>query len=263
MGSITSTNPLPLIDRVAIVTGSSRGIGRVIAIHLAELGAKLVINYTSSSDQADLVATQINSRYPGDCPRAVTVKADVSNPAQVMFLFDSAEQAFGTPIHILVNSAGVLDPKYSKIADTSLEDFDRIFSVNTRGAFLCAKEAANRLKRGGGGRIILLSSSVVASLKPGFGAYAASKAAVEAMVQTLAKELKGTGITANCVAPGPVATEMFFTGRSEEMVQRAIDECPHSRLGQSEDVAPVVGFLATDASEWVNGQIIRVNGGYV
>ena len=127
---------------------------------------------------------------------------------------------------------------------------------------MCAKEAANRLKRGGGGRIILLSSSVVAALKPGFGAYAASKAAIEAMIKILAKELKGTGITANCVAPGPIATEMFFT-RSEEMVHRAIDECPHNRLGQSEDVAPVVGFLATDASEWVKGQIIRVNGGYV
>ncbi|XP_012492947.2 NADPH-dependent aldehyde reductase-like protein, chloroplastic [Gossypium raimondii] len=262
MASATSTN-LPLKDRVAIVTGSSRGIGRVIATHLAGLGAKLVINYTSSADQADLVATQINSLYPGDSPRAVTVKADVSDPAQVKLLFDSAEQAFGSPIHILVNSAGVLDPKYPKIADTALEDFDRIFSVNTRGAFLCAKEAANRLKRGGGGRIILLSSSMAAALRPGFGAYAASKAAVEAMVKILAKELKGTGITANCVAPGPIATEMFFAGKSEEAVQRCIDESPHNRLGQSEDVAPVVGFLASDASEWVNGQTIRVNGGYV
>ncbi|KAH1083538.1 hypothetical protein J1N35_023299 [Gossypium stocksii] len=263
MASTTSTNSLPLKDRVAIVTGSSRGIGRVIATHLAGLGAKLVINYTSSADQADLVATQINSLHPGDSPRAVTVKADVSDPAQVKLLFDSAEQAFGSPIHILVNSAGVLDPKYPKIADTALEDFDRIFSVNTRGAFLCAKEAANRLKHGGGGRIILLSSSLVADLRPGFGAYTASKAAVEAMVKILAKELKGTGITANCVAPGPIATEMFFAGNSEEAVQRCIDESPHNRLGKSEDVAPVVGFLASDASEWVNGQTIRVNGGYV
>ena len=137
------------------------------------------------------------------------------------------------------------------------------FSVNTRGAFLCAKEAANRLKRGGGGRIILLSSSIVASLRPGNATYAASKAAVDAMVKILAKELKGTGITANCVSPGPIATEMFFAGKTEEMVQRAIDQCPHGRLGQSEDVAPFIGFLATDASEWVNGQVIRVNGGYI
>ncbi|KAK8633810.1 hypothetical protein V6N13_014646 [Hibiscus sabdariffa] len=263
MASTTSANSLPLKDRVAIVTGSSRGIGRVVAIHLAELGAKLIINYTSSSDQADLVATQINSLYAGDTPRAVTVKADVSDPSQVKFLFDSAEQAFDSTIHILVNSAGVLDSKYPKIADTSLEDFDRTFSVNTRGAFLCAKEAANRLKRGGGGRIILITSSAVAALRPGYGAYAASKAAVEAMVKILAKELKGTGITANCVAPGPIATEMFFTGRTEEMVQKHIDESPHNRLGRSEDVAPVIGFLATDSSEWINGQTIRVNAGYV
>ncbi|KAH7571736.1 hypothetical protein JRO89_XS04G0127400 [Xanthoceras sorbifolium] len=83
------------------------------------------------------------------------------------------------------------------------------------------------------------------------------------MVKILAKELKGTGITANCVAPGPIATDMFLDGKTEEMVKKVIDECPHGRLGQTEDVAPVVGFLATDASEWVNGQVIRVNGGYV
>ncbi|XP_022742947.1 NADPH-dependent aldehyde reductase-like protein, chloroplastic isoform X2 [Durio zibethinus] len=135
--------------------------------------------------------------------------------------------------------------------------------VNTRGAFLCAKEASNRLKRGGGGRIILVSSSIVASLRPGNAAYAASKAAVDTMVKILAKELKGTGITANCVSPGPIATDMFFAGKTEEMVEKAIDECPLGRLGQSEDVAPFVGFLATDASEWVNGQVIRVNGGYI
>jgi len=135
--------------------------------------------------------------------------------------------------------------------------------VNTRGAFLCLKEASKRLKRGGGGRIICLSSSMVGALRPGYGAYAGSKAAVETMVKILAKELKGTGITANCVAPGPIATEMFFAGKTEEMVRRVVGECPLSRLGESKDVAPVVGFLASEAGEWVNGQVVRVNGGYV
>ena len=135
--------------------------------------------------------------------------------------------------------------------------------VNARGAFLCCKEAANRIKRGGGGRIILLSSSLVGALKPGAAAYTASKAAVETMTKILAKELKGTRITANCVAPGPIATELFFTGKSEEYVKRVIEESPFGRLGETEEVAPLVGFLATDASEWVNGQVIRVNGGYV
>ncbi|KAK9289909.1 hypothetical protein L1049_008070 [Liquidambar formosana] len=196
-------------------------------------------------------------------PRAITFKADVSDPTQVKSLFDEAERVFNSPLHILVNSAGVLDPKYPTIANTSVEDFDNIFSVNARGAFLCCREAANRLKRGGGGRIILLSTSLVGGLRPGYGAYTASKAAVETMAKILAKELKGSGITANCVAPGPIATEMFFAGKGEEQVKRVIEECPLSRLGETKDVAPVVGFLASDAGEWVNGQVIRVNGGYV
>ncbi|KAM7251506.1 hypothetical protein ACFE04_023389 [Oxalis oulophora] len=262
---MASSNPngptLPLQDRVAIVTGSSRGIGRAIALHLSQLGAKLVINYTSNSAQAELVANEIND--DDDNPRAITVQADVSDPNGVHSLFDAAEQQFNSPVHILVNSAAVSDPKYRTIANMSLEDFDRIFSVNARGSFLCCKVAANRIKKGGGGRIIILSSSTVAALRPGGGAYTSSKAAVEAMVKILAKELKGTGITANCVAPGPIATEMFFDGKSEERIQRVIQECPHGRLGETKDVAPVVGFLATDAGEWVNGQVIRVNGGYI
>ena len=138
-----------------------------------------------------------------------------------------------------------------------------MFSVNARGAFLSLREAANRLKRGGGGRIIALSTSQVGALRPGFGAYTSSKAAVEAMIKILAKELKGTGITANCVAPGPIATEMFFSGKSEDQIKKVVEECPLGRLGEVQDVAPVVGFLASDASEWVNGQVIRANGGYV
>ncbi|KAM3374473.1 NADPH-dependent aldehyde reductase-like protein, chloroplastic [Capsicum galapagoense] len=252
---------LPLQNRVAIVTGSSRGIGKAIALHLASLGAKLVINYSSNAAQAKDVVSQINST--SNFPRAVAVKANVSDPDQVKSLFDAAESEFHSPVNILVNSAGVLDAKYPSILNTTLEDFDRTFEVNARGAFLCCKEGAARIKQGGGGRIICLTTSVAAAFKPGFGAYAASKAAVEAMVKILAKELKGTGITANCVAPGPIATDMFYDGKTEEMINKAINECPHGRLGVPEDVAPVVGFLACDASEWVNGQILRVNGGYV
>lgn len=141
--------------------------------------------------------------------------------------------------------------------------FNVFRSVNVRGAFLCCREATNRLKRGGGGRIIMLTSSSVGSLRPKLSAYTASKAAVEVMVKILAKELRGTRITANCVAPGPIATDMFYAGKTEEMINRSIDQCPQERLGETEDVTPLVGFLATDAAEWVNGQVIRVNGGYV
>ncbi|KAJ1398342.1 Tetratricopeptide-like helical domain superfamily [Sesbania bispinosa] len=261
----THTESLPLQDRVAIVTGSSRGIGREVALHLSSLGARLVVNYSSSdSGPADSVVAEINASAANrNTPRAIAVRADISEPAQVQSLFDSAERAFDSPVHILVNSAGTLDSTYPSVANTSVESFDRVFSVNARGAFLCAREAANRLKRGGGGRIILFSSSQVAALRPGFAAYTAAKAAVEAMTKILAKELKGTGITANCVAPGPIATELFFGGRTEEQVKKIIDESPLGRLGETKDVAPLVGFLASDAGEWVNGQIIRVNGGYV
>ncbi|KAJ8563248.1 hypothetical protein K7X08_031700 [Anisodus acutangulus] len=256
----TQGQNLPLQDRVAIVTGSSRGIGRAIALHLASLGAKLVINYCSNSTQANDVVSQINStsNSNSNSPRAIAVKANVSDPDQVKSLFDAAESTFLSPVNILVNSAGVLDGKYPAILNTTLEDFDRTFDVNARGAFVCCKEGANRIKRGGGGRIICLSTSLAAAFRPGYGAYTASKAAVEAMVKIMAKELKGTGITANCVAPGPIATDMFYEGKTEEMINKTINECPHGRLGQTEDVAPVVGFLAGDASEWVNGQIIRL-----
>ncbi|XP_071710604.1 NADPH-dependent aldehyde reductase-like protein, chloroplastic [Rutidosis leptorrhynchoides] len=253
--------PLPLHGRVAIVTGGSRGIGKAIALHLASLGAKLVINYNFNSTLADRVVSEINSN--SNELRAVSIKADVSNEIQVKSLFDATESAFNSPLYVVVNAAGVLDSSYSTTMNSSTEQFNKTINVNTRGAYLICKEAAKRVKRDGGGRIICLTSSMVVALRPGYGAYAASKAAVEAMVKILAKELKGTRITANCVAPGPVASDMFFEGKSEEMVNRAIVENPFGRLGVPEDVAPLVGFLAGDSGEWVNGQVVRVNGGYV
>uniref|UniRef100_A0A0E0I2C1 Uncharacterized protein n=1 Tax=Oryza nivara TaxID=4536 RepID=A0A0E0I2C1_ORYNI len=184
--------------------------------------------------------------------------------AGVRSLFDAAESAFGAGApHIVVANAAVLDDKYPTLVDTATADFDRTFAVNTRGAFLCLREAAHRLPRGGGGRIVAITSSVVGSHPTGYSAYTASKAAVEAMVRTMAKELKGTRITANCVAPGATATDMFFAGKSEERVDEIKATNPMGRLGEAGDIAPVVGFLCTDAAEWVNGQVIRVNGGYV
>jgi len=246
----------PLAGRVAIVTGASRGIGRAIAAHLSSLGASLVLGYASRAEEADALAASL--------PRAVAVRADVSDEAGARSLFDTARSAFGgAGAHILVANAGVLDDAYPTVAGTATESFDRLVAVNLRGAFLCLREAANRLPRGGGGRIVAVTSSVVGSLPEGYGVYTASKAAVEALVRTMAKELKGTRITANCVAPGATATDMFFAGKSEEMVRRSVENNPMERLGEPGDIAPVVGFLCTDAAEWVNGQVIRANGGYV
>ncbi|XP_043695275.1 NADPH-dependent aldehyde reductase-like protein, chloroplastic [Telopea speciosissima] len=257
----SNTPKLPLHGRVAIVTGASRGIGREIALHLASLGANLVLNYNSSSTQADLLANEIINSSSDS--QAITVQADVSDPLQVKKLFDEAEKAFNTNPHILVTSAGVLNPQFPTIANTTVEDWDTIFNINTRGTFLCCQEAANRLTRGGGGRIITVSSSVVGRNPPGFAAYAASKAAVDTMTRILAKELKGTTITANSVAPGPTATDMFLVGRSEEEVKGAVEGTPLGRIGETKDIAPLVGFLASDAGEWINGQVIRINGGFV
>ncbi|KAG9132986.1 hypothetical protein Leryth_015373 [Lithospermum erythrorhizon] len=264
MSEPSSTPPLPLHNRVAIITGGSRGIGRAISLHLASLGANLVINFLSNSYQANQLVTQINSNNKSSTTtQAICVQADISELEQVKALFDAAESAFNVQPHILVNSAGVADPNYNFLADMEVQDFDYVMKVNVRGTFLCCQEASKRINNGGGGRIICLSSSGVAALRPGNGAYAASKAAVEAMIKILAKELKGTGITANCVAPGPVASEMFFAGKTEEMIKRRVDESPLGRLGQPEDIAPLVGFLASDVGEWVNGQIILANGGYI
>ncbi|CAN6922399.1 unnamed protein product [Brassica oleracea] len=257
----------PLAGRVAIVTGSSRGIGRAIAIHLAELGARVVVNYTTKSSDAELVAAEINGlpAVTGNGPRAIVVQANVSEPSQVTSLFDAAERAFESPVHILVNSAGVLDPKYPSIANTSVEDFDRTFRYTCRSEMIIMSEFESNVI-GSGFSLFMsmtLTSSMTRGLKPGFGAYAASKAAVETMVKILAKELKGTGITANCVAPGPIATEMFYEGKSSEVVEKIAAENPFGRVGEVRDVVPLVGFLAGDGGEWINGQIIPVNGGNV
>lgn len=258
----TSSQPslFPLRNRTAIVTGGSRGIGRAISLHLASLGADLVINYSSNSTAANLLLSQLNS--PTSPSRAVAFQADVSDPAAVKSLFDFAESAFSRAPHILVTCAGVVVPNTPTLADTTVEEWDKVFNINARGTFLCCREAARRMTRGGGGRIVNFSSSMNAKPLPGFGASSAAKAAVEAMTRFLAKEVKGSGIAVNCVAPGPVVTEIFGALKDEGPLKRAVAECPMGRLGEAKDVAAVVGFLVRDEAEWVNGQVIRVNGGY-
>ncbi|CAA6658578.1 unnamed protein product [Spirodela intermedia] len=230
MAAAESGSPpaLPLLGRVAIVTGASRG--------------SAARSPPTSPPSAPTSAPRGGHHRIAVAIRAIAVRADVFKAVEVKALFDAAEAAFGGAAHILVSSAGVLDPKYPPLAATPEEDWDATFAVNAKGVFL------PRRRR----RIINISSSVVGSLFPRFAAYAASKAAVEAMTKVLAKELRGTGITANCVAPG-----------REEDVKRAVDLVPLGRLGETEDIAPVVGFLASDAGQWINGQVVRVNGGYV
>uniref|UniRef100_A0A0D9VYZ9 Ketoreductase domain-containing protein n=1 Tax=Leersia perrieri TaxID=77586 RepID=A0A0D9VYZ9_9ORYZ len=257
--------PLMLHGRVAIVTGGAGGIGSAVSKHLAALGARVAVAYVGDPAPAKQLVSGINSGdTTGSPPRAIAVEADVSDASQVRALFDAAAEAFGGEIHILVTAAAVLDFSYPPLADTPESSYDAMFGANAKGTFLCLREAANRITRDGGrGRIVTFSSSGVGSLRPGYSAYAASKAAVEVMTKILARELRGTGITANVVAPGSTGTPMFYNGKSEEEAARYIAEAPLGRLGMPEDIAPLVGFLASDAGGWVNAQVIRCNGGTI
>lgn len=238
--------------RVALVTGGSRGIGAAIVRRLAQDGYAVAINYAASATHAETLANEI--RQAGG--RALAVQADVAKPAQVRALFDKVESELGR-ISALVNSAGVL--KVQPLAQTSDEDYDQTFDINTRGTFNTLREAATRLADGGS--IVNVSSTTVATNLPGYAIYIASKAAVESLTHVFAKELRGRRITVNAVAPGPVATELFLTGKSPELIEHFAKMPPLERLGQPEDISGIVSFLASPDSGWVNGQVLRANGG--
>ncbi|MFY0476703.1 SDR family oxidoreductase [Achromobacter marplatensis] len=239
-------------QRVALVTGGSRGIGAAIVRRLARDGYAVGINYASRADEADALANEI--RQAGG--RAVAVQADVSKAADVRALFDKVESELGR-ISALINSAGIL--KVQPLADTSDEDYAQAFDINTRGTFNTLREAATRLADGGS--IVNVSSTTIALNLPGYAIYIASKAAVESFTHVFSKELRGRRITVNAVAPGPVATELFLKGKSPELIEHFAKMPPLERLGQPDDIAGVVSFLTGPDSGWINGQILRANGG--
>ena len=241
-------------SKVALVTGASRGIGAVIARQLASEGFAVAINYASSASEASKLVVEL--RQAGH--QAIAIKADVANAEDVRRMFDEVETQLGK-VDVLVNNAGIL--KVLPLAQHSDELFDQTFNIHARGTFNTLREAATRLNDGG--RIINFSSSTVGLNLPGYAVYIASKAAVESLTQVFAKEMRGRNITVNAVAPGPVATELFLHGKSEEQIQNFAKMAPLERLGQPQDIARVVSFLAGPESGWVNGQVLRVNGGLV
>jgi 3-oxoacyl-[acyl-carrier protein] reductase len=241
-------------NRVAIVTGASRGIGAAVAERLARDGFTVVINYAGDTKSAEALARRIE----GKGGRALTAKADVSDPAAVRGVFDAAEAAFGG-VDVLVNNAGIM--KLAKIADSDDAMFDQQIAINLKGSFNAMREAAKRLRDGG--RIINFSTSVVGTKVETYGVYAATKAAIETMTAVLSKELRGRSITANAVAPGPTATDLFLNGKSPELVDRLAKMNPLERLGTPEDIAASVAFLAGPDGAWINGQTLRPNGGMV
>lgn len=244
----------PASNGVALVTGASRGIGAAIARRLARDGFAVAINYASKEAEANAVAASIE----GAGGRAFVVRADVASAADVKRMFDAVEANLGR-IDVLVNNAGVLP--YVTIAGTSDDVFERTFAINVQGTFNTLRESFIRLNDGG--RIVNFSTSVLHMAPPTYGVYAATKAAVEAMSRVFTKELRGRGITCNTVAPGPVATELFLNGKSQEQLDGFAENAPLGRLGQPDDIAGVVSFLAGPGAAWVNGQVLRANGGSV
>lgn len=240
--------------KTALVTGSSRGIGAAVAKRLAADGFAVVVNYSGSADAAAEVVSSIQSLGG----HAVAAKADVSDPAQVADLFDRAEDAFGVP-DVLVNSAGIM--QLSPLAQSTDDLFDKTISVNLKGTFNTLREAAQRMQSGG--RIINLSTSVVGAKLPTYSVYTATKAAIEVMGDILSKELRGRNITVNSVAPGPTATALFLDGKTDEQIEGLSKANPLERLGQPEDIAATVSFLAGPDGGWINGQTLRANGGMV
>ena len=241
-----------LQNKVAIITGSSRGIGAEIARRLAAAGARVVINYVSRGEAAYSVHESIKASGG----ESLVVQADMRNSTEVHRLFDETIAHFGR-VDILINNAGVLIfKKFSEISD---EEFDRVMDSNVKGVFYALREASTRLSDGG--RVVTVSSTVTRMLLPKYGAYAASKGAIEQLTRVFAKEMGERGITANIVSPGPVNTELFTTGKTEQDIERISAMSVLNRVGETGEIAELVLFLVSNEAGWVTGQNISASGG--
>ncbi|QHV93994.1 SDR family oxidoreductase [Spirosoma endbachense] len=241
-----------LEQKVVLVTGASRGIGAAIALTLADAGAKVVVNYAGGKEAAEQVVADI-IQQGGD---AIALQADVSKTTDVKNLFDAAIAHYGR-LDVLVNNAGIMINKLIK--DTTDEDFARQFDINVKGTFNTMREAATRLADKGS--IINFSTSVNRIMLPTYGTYVATKAAVEQLTRVFSKEVGSRGINVNSVSPGPTNTELFTNGKSEETINRLASLSPFNRLGEPDDIAKIVVFLASDDAKWVNAQNLGINGG--
>jgi 3-oxoacyl-[acyl-carrier protein] reductase len=246
--------PELLKGKVAIITGAGRGIGAVMARRFASEGAKVVVNYASSATEADAVVAAIK-KAGGE---AISVKGDVSKKQDCVGIFDAAEKAFGRA-DILINNAGLI--LYKFLAAVTEEEYDRLFAVNVKGTFLTCQLAATRLKDKG--VIINFSSSTTALALPTYATYCATKGAVEQLSHIFAKEMGSKGIRVNVVSPGPVMTDLFTTGKSDEDIKRMASFSAFNRIGEPVDISNVVTWLCSDEAAWVSAQNIRANGALI
>ena len=242
-----------MTDRVAIVTGASGGIGRAVAVRLAQEGMAVAVHYAGNRSRAQETVDEVANAGG----RAIVVAADVADENEVTAMFDRVEAEFGG-VDVVVNTAGIM--LLAPLIDLDFDDFDRMHRTNVRGTFVVSQQAARRVRAGGA--IVNFSSSVVKIALPSYTAYAATKGAVDAMTLILAKELRGRGITVNTVAPGPTATPLFLDGKPQEVVDNLKSMSPLERLGEPADIAEAVAFLAGPA-RWINGQVIYANGGVI
>lgn len=240
-----------LNGKVALITGASKGIGAVTALEMARSGATVIVNYNGSEKAAEQVVADIKAAGG----HAIAIQADVSLEQDVERLFDEAIAAFGK-VDVLVNNGGIMLTK--PIGKVSTEEFDKILSINVKGVFNTLRQASTRLEDNGS--VINLSSTVTRTMFPGYGPYCATKGAVEQLTRIFAKEVGSRGINVNAVSPGPTETDLFLEGKSQQDIDRLAASNAFNRLGQPEDIARVIVFLASDASKWISGQNIDANG---
>ncbi len=240
--------------KVILITGASRGIGAFTASLLAQQGHSIIINYANNDQEANAMVQKIKANGG----TATAFKANISHSNEVVQLFDYAIQTYGR-LDVLINNAGIM--RLNKIEEVDDKTIDQLLAVNVKGPLYTMREAAKRLAHGG--KIINLSSSVVGMKLETYGVYTASKAAIESLTAILAKELRGKNITVNAIAPGPTATELFLKGKSDELIARLSQVAPLERLGRVEDIAAVLDFAVNEGSNWINAQVIRVNGGII
>lgn len=246
----------PLAGKVAIVSGARNNMGRAFAVKLGEMGADVVVHYhrEETLDQAKETARQVEAH---DVRTALTV-GDLGKVDNVKRMYDTAEENFGG-VDIVLNHAGAIIKK--PLVDFTDEEFERLDAINNRGLFYSLREASSRVREGG--RIINTGTSLLAGAAPGYTIYSGTKAPVEEYTRMLAKELGAKRITVNSFAPGPVDTPFFHGQETEQSAAYAARLSTEQRLGAVDDIVPIVAFLASPDSQWVNGQTVWINGGYL